>query len=178
MWYSLKEAKNLWINIDKLKFKDRISETYWLNDNSIKNNKKNQQNWQEKSNKDLTKYWTKRKIFHKGLYFKSNLEIKRFDFLEMCKNIWIIKNFEYEPEKFVLQESFKFKNETYYIITYTPDFKVYLNNWNIVYEDTKSSATSKNSTYKVKSKLFVYKYIFWKENLDFKEIFEWEDRYF
>jgi len=170
MWISIKEAKMMWINLTWVNFRDRISETYgwqWLKNN------------QPHMNKDTAKYWTKKEgHFYKWIKFKSELEIKRYCFLELSKTLGLIQDFKYEDEKFVLQEWFKFNGKTYYVTTYTPDFTVYLNDWRIIYEDTKSDPTSKNSTYKVKSKIFVWKYLYWKDNVDFKEIFNPEENYF
>lgn len=140
--------------------------------------KVNTPNIQKKINKGW-KYWSKKNISLLNIKFQSELELRRYNFLELMVKTWKIKSFEYEPKKFLLQESFKYNWKNYPIITYTPDFKVVLNNWLIVWEDTKSIATKKKESYRIKMKLFVKKYIINDDTiLDFKEIFIDNDYYF
>lgn len=104
--------------------------------------------------------------------FKSNIERKRYWFLELCKKNNLIKEFYYEPKRFLLEEWYIFNWEKLRDITYTPDFKIITNDSKEVYEDTKWERTRKLPDYCIKKKLFIKKYILNKENIDFLEIFD------
>lgn len=108
-----------------------------------------------------------------GILFQSNLEKKRHEFLVLCKRIGKIKDFVFQPEKFLLENGTKFKWKKLTSISYTPDFLIITNDNKKIYEDTKSIATFKTSTYRMKRKMFIKKYIEWKEDVDFVETFEY-----
>lgn len=148
-----KEAKKLWIILD--------------------NNNLKWSDWKYSSNTSIYK-WEK---------FRSNLELERFKFLEILKKSWKILDFYHENEKFILLDTHYYCNDNKYWCkktlkktTYTPDFKIILKNWDIIYEDTKSIETAKKESYIIKKKLFIQKYC--KDNIFFKEVFEFNDIYF
>lgn len=139
----------------------------------------NKKNISKKEWEWIDKKYNAKSIMYNNIKFRSTLEYKRYIFLELLVKIWQIKEFKYEPIKFILQEKFKFNNKTYPKITYTPDFRIELNNWEIWYEDTKSEITRKKESYRIKMKLFVFKYIVnWKEKIDwFMEVFKSNEIY-
>ena len=101
-----------------------------------------------------SKYFN-RKTLYNGKIYDSKKEAKRAYELEMLQRAGIISNLE-KQKKFELQPSFKVNNKTIRQITYIADFYYYDNQkqyW--VVEDTKGFKTD---TYKIKYKLFLYKY--------------------
>ena len=59
--------------------------------------------------------------------------------------------------KFVLQPTFKLNEKTYRAITYVADF-VYKDDKGMHVVDVKSEATRKDKVYRLKKKMFAYKY--------------------
>jgi hypothetical protein len=113
--------------------------------------------------------------------FKSNLEVRRYEFLNILKNWKKILDFFYEPKTFTLLDTIKYPllwNRALRKITYTPDFLIILNDWKRIYEDTKSKAVAKKESYWIKKRLFLEKYIIWEKDLYFKEVFSSDDTYF
>lgn len=160
MGISTKEATLLWIKLSPVR--DRVAELYW--NKSVPREKK-------------LLYGTKAEYYYNWIKFRSETEIRRYKFLmslQLCK---LITSFEYEPEKFLLIDTLRYDGVTYKMITYTPDFKITTIDGSIIYEDTKSVATAKDKTYKVKKRLFIEKYILW-TTLSFKEVLDSEDNYF
>lgn len=113
--------------------------------------------------------------------FRSELEMKRYTFLQFMKKLWKLKDFSYTPKKFLLMDSINYpflQERKLNKITYTPDFLIVTNKWSSIYEDTKSIETAKKESYKIKKRLFLEKYILWKNNIYFKEVFSFDDTYF
>lgn len=112
-------------------------------------------------------YFNKRKYHNNkitidGINFDSQKEAKRYQELMWLEKIGKIKELELQPH-FLLQESFKYNNKTYRKIEYIADFRYFDNITNkYIVEDVKGFKTD---VYKLKKKLFIYKY-----NIDIKEI--------
>lgn len=90
-----------------------------------------------------------------GIKFDSRKEGKRYTELKMMERCGLIKNLELQ-KPFELQPSFRKHNKTYRAIKYIVDFSYYdVEREQIVVEDTKGFKTD---VYKLKKKLFEYKY--------------------
>lgn len=84
-----------------------------------------------------------------GFEAPSELEGKAYDYL---KERGIKFNYQY---KIILQPSFKYQNKTVKAITWTIDFKIWIDKKNYIFLDTKGHATQ---TALLKMKLFKYKF--------------------
>lgn len=108
------------------------------------------------------KYKNKKTIVS-GIKFDSKKEAKRFNELKILEKANEISELRLQV-KFELQPSFKKGNKTYRKIEYIADFTYYDNKLNkYIVEDTKGFRTE---VYKLKKKLFEYKY----PHLTIKEI--------
>lgn len=85
--------------------------------------------------------------------FDSALEAKRYKQLALLEKTKEIKNLRLQVP-FLLQESFRKNNKTYRKMEYIADF-VYEENGQTIVEDTKGVKTE---VFKIKQKLFEYKY--------------------
>ncbi len=85
--------------------------------------------------------------------FDSVLEAKRYRQLALLERVKAIKNLQLQVP-FLLQEGFRKNGKTYRKIEYIADF-VYEENGKTVVEDTKGVKTE---VFKIKQKLFEYKY--------------------
>lgn len=85
--------------------------------------------------------------------FDSALEAKRYRQLALLEKAGEIKNLKLQVP-FLLQESFRKNGKTYRKIEYISDF-VYEENGKTIVEDTKGMKTD---VFKIKQKLFEYKY--------------------
>lgn len=85
--------------------------------------------------------------------FDSVLEAKRYKQLALLERAGEISNLRLQVP-FLLQESFRKNNKTYRKIEYIADF-VYEQNGQTIVEDTKGIKTD---VFKIKQKLFEYKY--------------------
>ena len=94
-----------------------------------------------------------RKIVVDNIRFESNLEATRYRLLKLLQRAKQISNFRLQVP-FLLQEGFKKNGTTHRKIEYIADF-VYEENGHPVVEDTKAMKTE---TFKIKQKLFEYKY--------------------
>ena len=94
-----------------------------------------------------------RKIEVDNIKFESNLEAERYRQLKLLQRAKQISNLRLQVP-FLLQESFKKNGKTHRKIEYIADF-VYEENGQTVVEDTKGMKTE---TFKIKQKLFEYKY--------------------
>lgn len=98
-------------------------------------------------------------------YFDSKKEAKRFDELYLLAKSKRITDLTIQPE-FLLCDTIKHDGVTYPKVKYVADFK-YIQNGKTIVEDVKSDFTSKDKTFRVKIKWFLF--IYGKE-LIFKEI--------
>lgn len=111
----------------------------------------------------FSKYGNKKTIVD-GITFDSKKESERYLVLkDMLKNKEITE-LQLQP-KFLLQYSFKYKNKIERKIYYIADFS-YKKDGKLIVEDVKSFATKRDKVYKLKRKLFLYKYI----DIDFREV--------
>ena len=94
-----------------------------------------------------------RKIVVDNIKFESNLEATRYKELKLLQRAKQISNLRLQVP-FLLQEGFKKNGKTHREIKYIADF-VYEENGQTVVEDTKGMKTE---TFKIKQKLFEYKY--------------------
>ena len=85
--------------------------------------------------------------------FDSDLEARRYKQLALLEQVGEIKNLKLQVP-FLLQESFRKNGKTYRKIEYIVDF-VYEKNGQTIVEDTKGIKTD---VFKIKLKLFEYKY--------------------
>ena len=100
----------------------------------------------------MNKYRNK-KIVIDNHRFDSELEAKRYCQLKLLQRAKQISNLRLQVP-FLLQEGFKKNGKTHRKIEYIADF-VYEENGQTVVEDTKGMKTE---TFKIKQKLFEYKY--------------------
>lgn len=100
----------------------------------------------------MNKYRNK-KIIVDNIKFESNLEAERYRQLKLLQRAKQISNLRLQVP-FLLQEGFKKNGKTHRKIEYIADF-VYEENGQTVVEDTKGIKTE---TFKIKQKLFEYKY--------------------
>ena len=94
-----------------------------------------------------------RKIVIDNIKFDSVLEANRYRELKLLQRAKEISNLRLQVP-FILQEGFKKNGRTYQAIKYIADF-VYEENGQTIVEDTKGMKTE---TFKIKQKLFEYKY--------------------
>ena len=94
-----------------------------------------------------------RKILIDNHRFDSELEATRYCQLKLLQRAKQISNLRLQVP-FLLQESFKKNGKTHREINYIADF-VYEENGQTIVEDTKGMKTE---TFKIKQKLFEYKY--------------------
>lgn len=93
------------------------------------------------------------KIVVDNIKFDSNLEATRYKELKLLQRVKHISNLRLQVP-FLLQEGFKKNGKTHRKIEYIADF-VYEENGQTIVEDTKGMKTE---TFKIKQKLFEYKY--------------------
>lgn len=102
----------------------------------------------------FSKYHNKKVIIN-GIKFDSKKEANRYSDLLLLEKVNLIKNLELQ-KRFELQPSYKFKGKIIRAIYYICDFYYYdvkKEKW--IIEDTKGY---RNEVYKLKKKLFEYKY--------------------
>lgn len=103
------------------------------------------------------------KVVVDGIMFDSKKEARRYTELWLMQKAGLIENLELQKE-FILQPTFRKKNKTYRAIKYIADFVYYdKQREQIIVEDTKGYKTE---VYKIKKKLFEYRY----DDLELREI--------
>ena len=113
--------------------------------------------WLTLPNQEKNKYKNK-KVTVNGKVFDSKKEAKRYCELIKLEQAGLIKDLETQ-KKFLLLDSFKKNGKTYKQISYYADF-VYFDVYSkkTIVEDVKASKDFKTQVYKIKRKLFEYKY--------------------
>lgn len=101
----------------------------------------------------MNKYHNK-KVTFRGITFDSKLEARRYSELLLLKRAGVIKDLQLQPE-FELIPSFKKNGKTFRKTVYKADFMYTTKDGTKVVEDTKGFKTE---VYKLKKKLFEYKY--------------------
>jgi hypothetical protein len=105
----------------------------------------------------MTKFLAKKTIVN-GIKFDSKKESLRYKELLLLQKKGIITDLKLQP-RYTLQESFKKNGKTYRKIEYVADFAYYDKELKKeVIEDVKSDFTEKDKVFKLKQKLFEYKY--------------------
>lgn len=93
-----------------------------------------------------------------GIRFSSKLESKRYEYLKELEKEHKITNLELQPA-FLLQPSFRKDGELFRKVEYVADFRYFdVENNKEVIEDVKSYITEKDGLFRIKRKLFEYKY--------------------
>ena len=122
--------------------------------------------WLTLPNQKKNKYKNK-KVTVNGKVFDSKKEAKRYFELIKLEQAGLIKDLETQ-KKFLLLDSFKKNGKTYKQISYYADFvyfDVYSNK--TIVEDVKASKYFTTDVYKLKKKLFEFRY----PNLTIKEVY-------
>jgi len=113
----------------------------------------------------MNKYRNK-KIIIDGIEFHSTKEGKRYMELKLLERAGLIRELELQPA-FLLLPGFKKNGITYRKTMYIGDFKYFdVEQDKYIVEDVKSPATAKDKVYRIKKKMFEYKY----EDLEIKEV--------
>ena len=92
-----------------------------------------------------------------GINFSSKKEASRYFELKLLLKAGVISDLELQPE-FELQPKYIKNKKTIRAIKYIADFRYNDEKSNLIIEDVKSSATFKTDVYKLKKKMFEYKY--------------------
>ena len=103
----------------------------------------------------MNKYRNK-KVVIDNILFDSKKEANYYIYLKMLEDAGKIVDLELQ-RKFVLQPTFKLNEKTYRAITYIADF-IYKDDKGVHVVDVKSEATRKDKVYRLKKKMFAYKY--------------------
>ena len=101
-----------------------------------------------------------------GIKFDSVKESKRYANLKLLERAGVIENLKLQP-RFLLQEGFTYNGHKERKIEYVADFQ-YERNGQTIVEDVKGMKTE---VYKLKRKLFLYKY----RDIVFREVDQWEE---
>ena len=100
--------------------------------------------------------YSNKKTSYKGIIYDSKKEAKRAYELDMMQRAGLIHNLE-RQKSFELQPSFKVNGKTVRAITYIADF-VYIKDGKTIVEDVKGSKKTLTEVYRIKKKLFLYRY--------------------
>lgn len=103
------------------------------------------------------KYHNK-KTFIDGIKFDSKLEAERYEQLKLMECVGVIYDLELQPE-YELIPSFKKNGKTWRRTVYKADFRYILaENDRMIIEDVKGSTAVITDAFRLKQKLFEYKY--------------------
>ena len=100
-----------------------------------------------------SKYRNK-KVIYNDIKFDSIVERDRYIYLKRKESEGKIQDLKLQ-QKFILQDSFKYRNKTIRAIHYIADFTYINANGGLVIEDVKGVQTTE---FKLKAKMFKYKY--------------------
>ena len=104
-----------------------------------------------------SKYHNK-KVIYDGIKFDSKKEMAYYIKLKLLEKSGEIKDLQLQKE-YVLQDSFKLNNKTYRKITYKADFEyISTKDDKLHIVDVKGSKSMITEVFKLKQKLFAYKY--------------------
>lgn len=98
-----------------------------------------------------------------GIVFDSKKEKGRYEFLKMLARAGKIKDLKLQP-RYLLQDSFRYRGKKERKIEYVADFEYIDENGNKIVEDVKGEKTQ---VYKLKRKLFLFKY---GGHIEFREV--------
>jgi len=102
------------------------------------------------------KYNAKKVDYH-GITFDSRAEARRFQQLKDQLAAGAIRNLELQP-RYVILPSYKRGGRTVRKTEYVADFRYQTPDGKTIVEDVKSPITAKNPVYRLKKKMFEYKY--------------------
>ena len=103
------------------------------------------------------KYHNKKTVAD-GIKFDSKLEAERYSQLKMMERAGVIRDLELQPE-YELIPSFRKNGKTWRRTVYKADFRYILcENDKTIIEDVKGSASVITDVFRLKQKLFEYKY--------------------
>ena len=111
--------------------------------------------WKSWEKPTMSKYKNK-KVVVDNILFDSKKEANYYTKLKILRDAGKILDLELQ-KRFVLQQGFKLHGKTYRAITYVADF-VYKDDKGMHVVDVKSEATRKDKVYRLKKKMFAYKY--------------------
>ncbi len=111
------------------------------------------------------KYRNKKVIINGKVVADSKKENKRLNELKLLERSEVIHDLKTQVP-FELQPSYKINNKTIRAIKYIADFTYYDKDNNFIVEDVKPSKKFQTDVYKIKKKLFMYKY-----NMEIKEVY-------
>ncbi|MDU3410115.1 DUF1064 domain-containing protein [Clostridium sp.] len=97
------------------------------------------------------------KVEEDGFKFDSKVERDYYLHIKDLKSKGIVEDFKMQ-EKYLLQEKFKYKNESIREINYMADFVVLYSDGHEEVVDIKGSLFSVDSVFKVKRKLLIHRY--------------------
>ena len=106
--------------------------------------------------KPKTNKYKNQKVLVDNILFDSKKEANYYTKLKILRDAGKISGLRLQ-EKFILHPSFKLNGKTYRAITYVADF-VYKDDKGMHVVDVKSEATRKDKVYRLKKKMFAYKY--------------------
>jgi hypothetical protein len=99
--------------------------------------------------------YSNKKVIIDNIKFDSKREAARYKQLIILESSGKIVDLELQP-KYILQESFKYNDQTIRAITYSADFRyIDVSSGQLIVEDVKGMKTD---VYKLKKKLFLKKY--------------------
>jgi hypothetical protein len=99
--------------------------------------------------------YSNKKVIIDNIKFDSKREAARYKQLKILESSGKIVDLELQP-KYILQESFKYNDQTIRAITYSADFRyIDVSSGQLIVEDVKGMKTD---VYKLKKKLFLKKY--------------------
>ena len=101
-----------------------------------------------------------------GIKFDSKKEAEYYYQLKLLKQAGKIKDYRLQ-QRYELQPAFKKNGKKYRAITYIADFVITNNDGTTEVVDVKSSKTFKTQVYRIKKKMFEYKY----PELTIKEVY-------
>lgn len=117
--------------------------------------------YQEQVRQKESKYHA-RKTTLDGITFDSKFESEHYASLRLLERAGVITNLKLQP-RFELQEGFEYKGRRIRKIEYVADFE-YIKDGKRIVEDCKGVKTD---VYKIKRKLFLYKY----RDIEFREVY-------
>ncbi len=110
--------------------------------------------------------YNNKKVIVDGIKFDSKKEAEYYCQLKLLKQAGEIKDYRLQPI-YELQPAFKKNGKKYRAITYIADFVITNNDGTTDVVDVKSSKTFKTQVYRIKKKMFEYKY----PELTIKEVY-------
>lgn len=103
------------------------------------------------------KYHNKKTVID-GIKFDSKLEAERYTQLKILERVGVIRDLELQPE-YELIPSFRKNGKTWRKTVYKADFRYILSDGDrIIIEDVKGSTAVITDVFRLKQKLFEYKY--------------------